>query len=253
MIYISGSLIDPKTILSHYPHNSIEVQIIELLSSSNNTYSYYSLNDLEFELNLRKQIVNTSIKLNKSKFSFKNFDESECNLEYWKRTRQGGFLLKKDVKPSDAIKDIFINSSKYGTECATAIVIVYYGALVNVFPEELFNSLFNKIYLMDWEYLDPDLGIKIYENEAVYLPGDCRYFKNPDVNPKTPEWQGENVIQLNNNLYYGHGIGIGTAEEMINELNKNRKDDAHRSAYLLDMAKRLNFKYLSKQYYNATT
>ena len=62
------------------------------------------------------------------------------------RTEEGGFLLKDGVKPSEAIKDIFVNSSLYGTECATAMVIVFYGAIVNVFPEEVFDRVFH-IYI----------------------------------------------------------------------------------------------------------
>jgi protein-glutamine gamma-glutamyltransferase len=132
----------------------------------------------------------------------------------------------------------------YGTECATAIVIVYYLALVEVLPAELFDQLFSDIYLMDWKYLDKDLGVGTYYGVNDSLPGDCLYFKNPDVNPDTPEWQGENVIKLIGGYYYGHGIGIKTADEIIRELNRNRIRDSVNSAYLMDMIVKPDFNYL---------
>ena len=117
------------------------------------------------------------------------------------RTQEGGFRLK-GCETSRGCQDILRNSRMYGTECATAIVIVFYLALVEVMPVELFDRLFSDIYLMDWKYLDSDLGVRTYRGVKNALPGDCLYFKNPDVNPDTPEWQGENVIVLLNNYYW---------------------------------------------------
>jgi len=250
MIKISGNIINSDIIVNQYPPNSIERKIIDILSSSNKVYKYDSENQLKFELNLRNNIIDAAKQLDKSNFSFRIFRKSKCNTYYWKRTHEGGFLLKDDMKPSDGINDIFINSSKYATECATAIVIVYYKALLNIYPIELFNKMFANIHLMNWHYIDRDLAVRYYENEVDYLPGDCRYFKNPDVNPLTPEWQGENVIDLGDGTYYGHGIGIATAEEIIEELNKERRDGATESAYLLDSATHPDFKYLANRYYS---
>jgi protein-glutamine gamma-glutamyltransferase len=95
---------------------------------------------------------------------------------------------------------------------------------------------------MDWHDLDRNLWeIGIMDKEKLYLPGDRRYFVNPDVDPETPYWQGENVINLGKGLYYGHGIGIANADEIVNELNKHRKKDADESARLMDSAARPNF------------
>lgn len=250
MIKISDSLVDSNTIINKYIQNSIERKIISILSSSSEVYKYDSQDQLNFELKLRKSIINAAKDLNRSNFSFKVFRKSKCNEDYWNRMNDGGFVLKSGIKPSDAIKDIYTHSSKYGTECATAMVIVYYKALVDIFPEELFNKLFPKIYLMNWQHLDGDLGIVDYMRVVDYLPGDCRYFKNPDVDPLTPEWQGENVFDLGEGTYYGHGIGITSAEKMIEALNKKRISGSEVSAYLMKSAKRPNFKYLSNKYYS---
>jgi len=252
MIKIAGSLIDSNTIINKYTENSIERKIVGILASSSEIYNYASQNQLNFELNLRKSIINAAKDLYRSNFSFKVFRKSKCNEDFWNRTNEGGFALKNGIKPSIAIKDIYLHSSSYGTECSTAMVIVFYKALVDILPENLFNELFSHIYLMNWQHLDPDLGIVDYMNPADYLPGDCRYFKNPDVNPLNPEWQGENAFDMGNGLYYGHGIGITDAEKIIEALNKKRVNGAKVSAYLVNSAKRLNSKYLSYKYYNFT-
>ncbi len=248
MIKIAGSLVNSNTIINNYTQNSTEKQIVSILASSSKVYNYDSQNQLDFELKLRESIINAAKDLYQSHLSFKIFRKSKCNQDFWNRTMEGGFALKYGIKPSEAIKDIFIHSSSYGTECSTAIVIIYYKALLDIFPEELFNSLFSQIYLMNWQHLDSDLGIVDYMNAADYLPGDCRYFKNPDVDPLNPEWQGENVIDLGNNIYFGHGIGIADAEKIIEKLNKKRISGSKVSAYLMNFAKRPNFKYLSYKY-----
>ena len=43
---------------------------------------------------------------------------------------------------------------------------------------KLFNRLFSDIYLMNWKYLDKDLGMRSYENLPDYLPG-LPYIKTP--------------------------------------------------------------------------
>ncbi|WP_333861383.1 protein-glutamine gamma-glutamyltransferase [Clostridium sp.] len=252
MIKISDNNFDVNSIISKYSHNSIERYILNELSSSSQTYHYNSIEELKFELGLRKNIVDASIKLSMSKFRFRTFRKSICNPEYWERTRQGGFLLKERVRASAAIDDIYKNSSKYGTECATAIVIVYYKGCLDSFHEKIFDSTFKNIYLMDWQNTDQNLSLNVFAEVKDYLPGDCRYFKNPEVNPLTPEWQGENVIVLGNGKYYGHGIGIRTADEIITALNKRRIIGATHSAYLLDSVTRPDFKQLAGIYFNAS-
>lgn len=250
MITISGNIVTIDKIDAEYPPTSLERKIAEQLSSSKDVYIYDSLNQLKFDIELRLNIVGAARELDRSNVSFTTFRKSKCNTDYWQRTDEGGFLLKEYIKPSDAIKDIFINSSKYGTECATAIVIIYYKALLNILPEKLFNEMFPSIYLLNWHYISRNLYIEQYRDVTEFFPGDCQYFKNPDVNPATPEWQGENVINLGNTTYFGHGIGIKTADGIIKALNKNRKSGATESAFLLDSANRLNSKRIADKYYN---
>jgi len=246
MIIISNNTVKADTLINEYNSDDVEWDILTKMDLSKEQYEYNSLYELKFELKLRKNIVVASRTLNKGDMDFKIFRESTCNTNYWDRSTEGGFILKRGVTPSVAIKDITINSSKYGTECATAMIIVYYQALLNTLPEKLFNDLFPKIHLMNWHYIDDLLEDAGYlEKRGDYFPGDRRYFTNPDVNPVKPEWQGENVIELGNGLYYGHGIGIEKPDKIISELNGYRIEKAKASAYLLDVAARLNFKNLA--------
>lgn len=248
MIRINEKIIPPESIIQNYPANPVERKVIITLSKSSKVYRYSSLDELLFEAKLRSNIVEASIRLNRSGLSFTVFRKSYCNDKFWERTREGGFLLKRGAAPNEAINDIFVNGRKYGTECATAMVIVFYKAVADIYPNELFNRLFPSIHLMNWSYLDRNLDIGYYANEADYLPGDCRYFKNPDVNPLTPELQGENAIDLGNGRYYGHGMGIVTGSQIIKVLNQNRKRGSRKSAYLVNSATRPNFKYLAYIY-----
>jgi protein-glutamine gamma-glutamyltransferase len=248
MLLISGIKVDVKPLLMEYGEDSIEAKTLNKMVSSREAFSYNSLNQLKFELNMRKNIISASIELNDGYMKFKTFKEAFCNKAYWELTKGGGFKLKKDTTTSEGISDIFKHSSKYGTECSTAIVILYYRAILNIFPEGLFNKTFQDILLLNWHNLDDDLRIYSHETEDTYLPGDCLYFENPDYDPKKQEWQGENVIDLGDGTYYGHGIGIKDEKHLITALNKHRKPGAEKGAYLTKYVARPNFKHLFSIY-----
>lgn len=250
MIIILNNSISSDEIINTYNLNNVGKMIVEKLSSSIENYEYSSIEELLFEIHLRDSIISASKDLNKSKIQFTTFRESKCNPKFWDRTDEGGFLLKPEVKPSDAISDIYKNGYLYGTECATAIVIIFYKGILDRLPKELFNEMFSDIYLMNWLHLDRDLGVRYYSNLTDYLPGDCRYFDNPDVSPLTPELQGLNVIDLGNGTYYGHDTGIKNADQIIRILNRHRKENPTESAFLVDSATRPNFKYLYKRYHD---
>ncbi|WP_010251184.1 protein-glutamine gamma-glutamyltransferase [Acetivibrio cellulolyticus] len=244
MLIISDKTIDPETISSSLNPDEIQAKILGIMHTSTNTYNFSSNEELLFVLNMRKNIVKASKMLLRSRIRFRTFDESECNEYFWKRSEEGGFLVKDDIKPTDAINDIFEHGRIYGTECATAIVIVYYKAVLDTFGDNLFNSLFTDIYLMDWQNLDGNLTVINYRKPSDYFPGDCRYFRNPDVDPLTPEWQGENTIDLGDSYYYGHGLGMSTSDGIIHALNAHRKDGSEVSAYLLESCTLPDFKHL---------
>ncbi|MFD0670898.1 protein-glutamine gamma-glutamyltransferase [Cohnella sp. GCM10027633] len=189
---------------------------------------------MDFENALRSNIIDAAKSMNKGGTRFATFRTSFCNEKLWILTNRGGFLLRNDATPARGINDIFSNGTKYGFECAVAIVILFYKGVLDTIGADKFNELFANLHLFSWD-ADSDLGITSARVGAQYArPGDCLYFRNPDVNPEKTEWQGENVILLEDGRYYGHGLGIRDADGMIAALNKHRKKDASRSAYLDD-------------------
>jgi protein-glutamine gamma-glutamyltransferase len=242
MIKIAQHLVD-NTFFMNTPFSKVQEMILKALLEEEQIYAYDSQKQLMFELLLREKIIEASELLANSKARFTIFRFSRCNEQFWQRNHLGGFELKEGVLPSAGINDIFENSQLYAFECATAIVIVFYKAVLEVLKENTFNELFANLLLYDWHY-DKDLRVKT-TNGDDYIPGDCLYFKNPEFDPETPQWQGENAIYLGKGLYYGHGIGIKTKEEMIEILNTKRRKNATKSAYLLKQTTRVGFKYLS--------
>lgn len=253
MIIVFGNIITTNNMSFNYSKDSIEWSIINKLSISEEVYEYTSINQLKFEIELRIQIINSAKELERSAVKFRTFKNSICNEDYWDRTEKGGFVLKNAVSPSEGIKDIFENSSKYGTECSTAIVLVYYKALLSIYPDELFDITFPNLHLMNWHFIDDDLDMTTYKNLSYYVPGDCRYVENPQFNPEKPEWRGENLIELGDDTYFGHGLGIVSKKYVIEYLNNRRMPEASQSAFLKDNATRLNFKHLFNIYINYST
>ncbi|MDD3767026.1 MAG: protein-glutamine gamma-glutamyltransferase [Eubacteriales bacterium] len=245
MITVAGALVDDINLLDFEGNDKLISYMFDTLKESQKNFRYKSMEYLEFELKLRSAIVSAAADLYRSKLSFAVFRYSYCNTELWTRTENGGFLLKNGISPAAAIEDIYTNGHMYGTECATAMVIVYYKALLDVYPKALYDSLFKRIYLMNWHDIDKNLReVGRMRKPAIYLPGDRRYVKNPEVNPLTPQWQGENLIDLSDGKYYGHGMGIVSIEAAVAALNRNRKEGATTSAYLMDEAGRPNFDHL---------
>jgi len=241
MIQLSGK---PFQQGDQWSSGSIEQLIIQWMMEDPIVYSYPSIDELSFELKIRKSIILSAKAMSETEVQFERFLNSRCNPKYWRLTDVGGFMQQQGVKPSDAIKDIYTNSSEYAFECATAILIIYYHAVLNVLGESLFNQYFQNIYLYGW-FGDPDLGIKVTYT-THFLPGDVIYFKNPDFDPETPYWRGENAVVLEDDLYFGHGIGIKTAEQIIDALNQARKAEPNQSAFLTESVARLNFDHLAK-------
>ncbi|TDF96139.1 protein-glutamine gamma-glutamyltransferase [Paenibacillus piri] len=203
---------------------------------------YDSMDEFLFELHMRGRVVEAARLLNKSGIQFAGFKNTRCNDAFWTITEYGGIQLKDGVAPRDAINDIFRNGSKYAIECATAIVIILYKAVLDSINPEQFDRLFADLLLFDWHY-NSNLRILRRSNVQQAEAGDVLYFENPDFSPKTPWWRGENVILLENGKYYGHGLGIRSGSEMIAALNKYRVPDSNKSAYLSDSYEQLYFNY----------
>lgn len=240
MLYVSGMTADQ---IGALPLTDIEREIVQGKQRSMVTYTYDSLRELLFELKMRQSIIAASRALNYSGVGFATFEDSRANPQYWNVTDSGGFRLRGNARPSDAINDIYMNGRLYAFECATAMLIVLYKAVLDVLGEDVFNRHFQNLYLRDW-HSDNDLRLIITNNRMAAYPGDIVYFRNPDHRPDMPEWQGENAIMLGNGLYYGHGIGIETAEGIIRTLNTTRVPGSTTPAYLMDLVVTPDFSLL---------
>ncbi|MBM7605479.1 protein-glutamine gamma-glutamyltransferase [Metabacillus crassostreae] len=239
---IIGNQLQNENQLTSSSLSSEQNEMIAKMSRYNNKYSFLNNEHFQFVLQLRLAIIKSARNLYASKAKFTTFARAHCNGDFWHLTPQGGFKLKSGVSPSMAINDIYENGRLYGFECATAMVIIFYSAVLHSIEKEQFDRLYQGLYLRDWQ---SDEDLPIYTNRGNdYLPGDCLYFDNPQFNPDTPHWQGENAIDLGNDLFFGHGIGIKTAEGIIEALNKRRASYATESAHLLSQVTRIDDKYL---------
>lgn len=209
------------------------------------TYRYPTAEGLRFEMELRAAIVAAAEAMSRSGLRFANFDKAECNEEFWILTPAGGFQLRNGVAPADAIRDIFANGPLYATECATATVIVAYKGILDSIRPDDFNRLFAGLLLYDWHTQDHLLPAREMAPEEKYI-GDLLYFKNPDFDPDTPQWRGENVVKMDEDLYYGHPFGIVSSQQIIDNLNRNRAPGSTTSAYLTDEVVFPNSAYLSR-------
>ncbi|QKY69338.1 protein-glutamine gamma-glutamyltransferase [Lentibacillus sp. CBA3610] len=230
-----GELIDKISVSNKGRH------ILKELDKNSTVYRYLTLQDLESTILIREHIIDAAKKLNTSNASFATFKNTKANDRYWTVTAQGGIRLRKGVKPSAAISDIFKNGDEYAFECATAMTVVYYYVLLRYLGAETFNNYFKDLYLYSW-FTDSDLVLKIV-TETDPIPGDVVYFDNPD-NIK-PQWQGENSVYLGDGLYYGHGMGVLSAKEMIEKLNTLGESDKE-DAYILDKIVRPSFDHWSE-------
>jgi protein-glutamine gamma-glutamyltransferase len=243
MIVIAGS----DSLVGTAAWTPLEKEIYWQKKNSVSTYVYDSFEELHFELSLRAKIIEAAHALLASKADFTNYNKSRCNWKYWIRTEKGGFQMRPNVPPSAAIRDIYVSGGLYAFECATAMLIVLYKAMLDTIGETRFNALFNDLLLWDWNY-DSDLHLITLDRREESFPGDILYFKNPDVSNNTPEWQGENVVKLTHNLYYGHGLGNKTEQQIIAILNGHRKPNSKQSAYMKDQTTYPDFKHLAHLY-----
>ncbi len=214
---------------------------------------------LRDKLKISRALVDSSEAMDTAGHDFALIKDHKANTKYWKVERWGGtFTLKTGAKPSEAVADMFKNPSKYKFECATALVIVYYKAMLDLLGPKDFDRICGDIRIGPWDY-EGDLATHLKETgdsskpaSAAFKknlkPGDYAYFKNWQVSEEGLKagWQGENVIYLGGGKYYGHPFGVATGKTIVDHLNTQRKTGATRSASLLEFGRELSPKLLKE-------
>jgi len=238
MIVVNNKIVQASLKNSEDSSNPLYREILKSLTDSRKSNIYKSNRELSFDLTLRTYIIKASKELLASNMQFRVFRKAYCNPMFWFRTPQGGFRLRPGVRASAGIYDIFRNGQFYATECATAMVMIFYKALLDLYGYEIFDQLFQGLYLYTWNY-DQNLAIRTAEVDRP-APGDIVYVKNPQVDPMSPEWQGENAVVMGSGYFYGHGIGIRTLPEIIFHLNMHRYPFAMISAFLTNLNTRID-------------
>ncbi|MGY4689976.1 protein-glutamine gamma-glutamyltransferase [Salibacterium sp. K-3] len=242
MINISGTPFHPA---SGWITGDTEKRILERLQKDPEPHSYRSAEELRFDIRFRSHIIEAAEAMYQSGASFAVFANIRADPAYWNVTSAGGLRLRYGILPSDALEDIYRNGSAYGFECATAVIIVFYYAALQTIGKPAFNRLFPNLYLYSW-HIDTDLGLQSVRT-SFYIPGDIVYFNNPDFDPASPQWRGENAIVLTDDQFFGHGIGITTASEMIRALNELRQPGSEQSAYMTNVVTRADSRRLYRQ------
>jgi protein-glutamine gamma-glutamyltransferase len=186
------------------------------------------------------------------------FGDLEANPVVWEVDEDNPNVMYSngDFPPSVALMDIFNNPEMYSFECATAMVILRYKAMLDLIGEEDFNRICDDLRIGVWDQEDHAAAIwkvsgqsnggeqvdMTAETKAEMMPGDYAYFKNWDVTEAAFKggWQGENVIFLGEGKYYGHPFGITEGTKIVKYLNKHRNIGSTRSASLLDLHARVS-------------
>lgn len=237
MIFLSGQRIAPEHVLNSDQLNPAEQKIIEAMLTSPARYDYSSMRELSFETSFRNHTIQSATALIHSGAKFATFAKTYGNDMFWRRSPEGALELRYNVPAALGIRDIFERGSLYAFECATAIVVIFYFALLRMIGDQAFNAAFPTITLYDWHYEKLPVYSEIRND---FLPGDCLYFANPDFDPARPEWRGENAIYFGYDQFAAFGLGILTAEQVIQRLNSFRKRGATQSAYLMSHVTRVD-------------
>ncbi|MEW8972533.1 MAG: protein-glutamine gamma-glutamyltransferase, partial [Mesobacillus sp.] len=132
-------------------------QIYDHLDNSLTMFEYDTTFQLLFEINLRENIIDAALKLKDASPAFTSFKYSRFNPRYWTKGPRG-YLLNPTVQPSDAINDIYENGQEYAFECSTAMVVIFYKAVLDSIRLRDFNYLYRWLLVSTWNH-DSDLSI----------------------------------------------------------------------------------------------
>ena len=81
MITVAGRPLD-AAFGNDYPEGSVERELITRMSESEDSFRYDSLDQLKFELTLRREVVRAARDLHRSRIAFADFHKSKANEDF---------------------------------------------------------------------------------------------------------------------------------------------------------------------------
>jgi hypothetical protein len=137
------------------------------------------------------------------------------------------FQGSKTVGDANAVKILNANKMKNGVECFTGTVLVLGKGLITTITRKVFDAIPYTLY--DIANTRTIRAGKLLFSEiktaAGAEKGDWGYVKNYDDYDATKgPWAGENVITVGNNIFWGHGVGKTTIEELKTHLQKGYEE-----------------------------
>jgi protein-glutamine gamma-glutamyltransferase len=211
------------------------------------------------DIKLRTLIVKAAHGLAASGAVFSGSSETDAvNGKLWTMAYGGRIQARKFLRggllgsPANALNDIFKNGNKYGFECATAMMVIFHKAILEMVGSKEFDEMFtepNYLRFFRWDLKDDDyLALeKITKKAGTLVPGTHYYFRNPDASEENSAFRGENVIYLGKNeagadLFYAHGIFgadqtyVVTRDEIMDTLRRLRKPGSRVEPHLLEFS-----------------
>ncbi len=224
----------------HAGPQNLESEIVYEMMRANRIFQIKDadVTQLKLHVNARSRTVQATTQ---AKFHFgrtSDFEQDEgrpaYNIKYWKNPYQ----VKKGVKPSTAISDIFNNHDSYCMGCAVGKLTVQLYGIHQAIGSEEFDKL-SGYRPFDRKYTRKLLRIR---QDTIWVPGDGGYVKNAIQGVQGLN-SGENIIYVGGGKYWGHGMaGNKTKDEIdtwfaTDEFWKNRKGESGKAEW----DKRLDF------------
>jgi protein-glutamine gamma-glutamyltransferase len=229
-----------------------------------------ALTDKEFrEVQIRTHTVEGAKILDQAKkagrgMGFANdLRKTQANPNFWNVDQAGKMSVRQGVNPAEAVDDVFANPNAYNVDCATAAHLVGLRAIKNTIGPEDFNRSHRGLNIYGWkaqrlgeggnmQSISKVTGNQNQRGQGGLRAGDVGYFKNPDN--ISEEWQGENVISLGGDKYWGHPGGSKSSQQWVDWINKNaRTPYATRDAFLSSLTGDWGASRWAAHDYNPTT
>jgi RHS repeat-associated protein len=197
---------------------------LEILIESKTTYKYTDQSIIA-EMEFRDALLAAADKVKKSGLGFAAAGEVGKDVKGWEGVKDGiRFKKGSGLTASKAIEELFNQAKDVKLDCANGGILVFYEALRSYLGDERFDKLFVGERQLDIAQANSTrlfwLDLKKYDD---YLPGDWRYFSNPNLDPKESRaWQGFNAIQAGKEAtgkFIAHPGFELTAQETIDKLN----------------------------------